>query len=109
MSGTSITPKMIAHALRLLQSIFHEGYEYQKCGVILNHLVDKDESQFDFFGNYDRPEEDIYMQTIDEINRYHGRNTVKFASCCIDQFWQMLSQMKSQHYTTRWSELKRVG
>lgn len=109
MSGTSVTPKMISHALRLLQSIYREGYEYKKCGVILNHLIPKDMHQIDFFGNFDSPDEDNYMKTIDSINRFHGKGTVKFASCGIDQFWQMLSQMKSPCFTTRWGELVRVS
>lgn len=108
MSGTSITPKLIKHAIRLSEAIFKSGYEYKKCGVVLNNLVKKDFMQTDFFGNYDSPREDLYMKVVDQINRFHGKGSVKFASSGIDQFWQMLSQMKSPCYTTRWSELKKI-
>ncbi len=108
MSGTAITPKLINHAFRMLKLIYKEGYHYKKAGIILNDLVKKDFLQTDFFGNYDKPQEEQFMKTIDDLNRYHGKNTVKYAACGVDQFWRMLSEMKSPCYTTRWSELKRV-
>jgi len=107
-TGTSVTTKLITKAYLLLDQIFRDGYEYKKVGVILNDLVKKDFIQTDFFSTYDTAKEDSLMRVIDEINRYHGRGTVKSAACGIDQFWQMLSQMKSPCYTTRWSELLRV-
>lgn len=109
MSGTSVTPKLIRHAYRGLDRIFRNGYEYKKAGVILNNLVKKDFIQTDFFGNYDYLNQDEFMKIIDQINRYHGKNTVKFAACGIDQFWKMLCELKSPCYTTRWSELLKVG
>jgi DNA polymerase V len=108
MSGTSVTPKLIKHSFKLLGAIYRPGFEYKKCGVVFNNLVKKDFMQTDFFGNYDSLKEDTYMKVIDQINRFQGKGTVKFASSGIDQFWQMLSQMKSPCYTTRWSELKRI-
>jgi DNA polymerase V len=109
MSGTSVTSKMIKHAGQLLKSIYRSGFEYKKCGVILNNLVKKDFIQTDFFSNFDTPKEDHFMSVIDQINERHGTNTIKFAACGIDQFWKMLSQMKGQCYTTRWSEIPKVS
>jgi len=107
-TGTSVTTKLISKASLLLDQIFRHGYEYKKAGVILNDLVKKDFMQTDFFNTYDSPKDDALMKVIDEINRYHGKGTIKSASCGIDQFWQMLSQMKSPCYTTRWSEILEV-
>ena len=108
LSGSAITPKLIHHSMRLLETIYKEGFEYKKCGVILNNLVKKDYLQTDFFGGFDTLDEENYMQVLDEINRYHGTNTVKFASSGINNFWKMLSEMKSPCFTTRWSELMKV-
>lgn len=104
-SGTSVTPKLIRDAFRLLDSIYRDGFEYKKAGIVLNNLVSKEFVQTDLFGSHDSIGEDHYMQLLDEINKRYGKNTVKFAACGIDQFWQMLSKMKSQCFTTRWSEL----
>ena len=105
LSGTSVTPKLIAQAFLLLKMIYQDGYEYKKCGIILNGLYKNSFQQMDFFGRHDSPLDDVFMQTIDKINQFHGKGSVKFAACGIDQFWKMLSEMKSPCYTTRWSEL----
>lgn len=108
MSGSAITNKLIKQSIRLLDSIYQEGYEYKKCGVILNKLIKKDFVQTDLFANYDTLKEEQSMYAIDKMNQRHGTNTIKFAACGINSFWKMLSEMKSPCYTTRWSEIIKV-
>lgn len=108
LSGTSSTPKLIRQAFLLLNKIYNKNYEYKKCGIILNNLYKNNFQQLDFFDRYDSVEEDLFMQTIDKINKRHGKGSVKFAACGIDQFWKMLSEMKSPCYTTRWNELLKI-
>ncbi len=108
LSGTSVTPKLIQSAFTLLEGIYKDEFEYKKCGVILNDLYSKQTQQLDFFGKSDSVEQETFMKTIDQLNQFHGKGTVKFAACGIDQFWKMLSEMKSPCYTTRWSELLKV-
>jgi DNA polymerase V len=105
LSGTSVTPKLIAQAFLLLNRVYQKGYEYKKCGVILNGLHKATLQQMDFFGRHDSVAEDEFMKTLDAINSFHGKGTIKFAACGIDQFWRMLAEMKSPCYTTRWSEI----
>ncbi len=107
-SGTSVTPKLIKHTMQLLEKIYQPKYEYKKAGIILNDLVKKDFIQTDFFNKFDTVEEDNLMNVIDQLNRYHGTSTVKYAACGVNQFWKMLSEMRSPCYTTRWSELCKV-
>ncbi|MGZ3797415.1 MAG: Y-family DNA polymerase [Pseudobdellovibrionaceae bacterium] len=108
LSGTSFTPKMIKHAFSGLEAIYRKGYEYKKCGVILNDLFPQKNAQMDFFGSYDSARDDQLMKMMDAINRREGKGTLKPAACGVDQFWKMLSEMKSKAYTTRWSELLEV-
>ena len=109
LSGSSSTNKLISQAFAALDGIFKTGFEYKKVGVIFNNLCPKEGSQFDFFSTHDSPADDLLMQTLDQVNQAEGRGTLKFAACGIDQFWRMASNMKSPAYTTRWSELLRVG
>ena len=108
LSGTSNTLKLIHHGFDVLDKIFKSGYEYKKCGVILLDLLPKNGSQIDLFGLSDTTEDDHLMKVIDDINRFHGRGTLKPAACGTDLFWKMLSEMKSPCYTTRMSELLKV-
>ena len=100
---------MIGHAFHGLETIFKVGYEYKKCGIILNDLSAKRDSQLDFFGTYDSVKDDALMLAMDQVNRREGRGVVKPGVCGTTQFWQMLSQMRSQAYTTRWTELLKIG
>lgn len=108
LSATMSTSKLIEQSFLLLDSIFKPGYEYKKCGIVLGRLTRKDFLQTDFFHSFDNHKQEVLMKTLDEVNRYHGKGTLKFAACGIDQFWQMLSQMKSPRYTTNWNELVKV-
>lgn len=108
MSGSAITNKLIKNGLTLLEAIYRPEFEYKKCGVIFNNLIKKNFIQTDLFNLHDSIQEESLMITLDQINRFHGTNTAKFASCGVNTFWKMLSEMKSPCYTTRWSELKKV-
>jgi DNA polymerase V len=108
MSGTFVTNKLINKAFLCLESIYKEGFEYKKVGVILSEIEKKSLSQLDFFRTHDNPQDDILMKTLDAINEVEGRGTLKFAACGIDHFWKMLSEMKSPNYSSRWADLLHV-
>lgn len=109
MSGSSATNRLIGYAFKCLDQIYRTGYEYKKVGIILMDIYSKNQSQLDLFSLHDSPKDDNLMKTLDSINAIQGRGSLKFAACGVDQFWKMLSEMKSPCYTTRWSELMKVG
>jgi DNA polymerase V len=45
------------------------------------------------------------MEMIDNINRTHGRHTLRYASENLSAKWRMRQGMKSPAYTTSWAEL----
>lgn len=105
LSGSSHTGKMIVHAFKCLDQIFRSGFHYKKAGVILNDLSKKKMSQFDFFSAYDTERDDTMMASLDKINGFHGKNTLKYAVLGIDKDWDIKFKLKSPSYTTRWSEI----
>ncbi len=109
LTGTSVTNKLIKRAFQCLDSIYKDGFEYKKAGVVFMGIHKRTLCQMDLFGTHDTIEENTLMETLDGVNQNQGRGTLKFAACGIDPFWKMLSQMKSQNYTTRWSEILAVG
>lgn len=88
-----------------LKTLFRNGYDYQKAGVMLCELSSKhlvQETLFtDEFGK-------SQMSVIDSINTKMGRDTVKLGSAGIKQDWKMKSHYMSPRYTTRWDELLTV-
>lgn len=107
-SGTASTPKIIKHALILLEQIYRKDFEYQKLGIILSDLEKKDSAQMDLFLSNDTSRDDYLMKTIDKINAKNGKATIQFASTGIKKTWQMRQALKSKRYTTSWDELLEV-
>ncbi len=93
-------------ALIGLKSIFRNGYDYQKAGVMLCELSPKHLVQETLFTDVMGKSQ---MKVIDSINAKMGRDTIKLSSAGTKQDWKMKSQFKSQNYTTRWNELLTVN
>ncbi len=108
MSGSSTTNKLIKYSFQCLDQIFKPDYEYKKVGVIFMDIYPKKNSQRDLFSLHDSAKDDMLMQTLDNVNEFQGKGSLKFAACGVNQFWKMLSEMKSPNYTTRWTELMSI-
>jgi DNA polymerase V len=104
MLATQDTRDIVAAAMRALDSIWRDGYRFQKAGIVLNDFCDKP-GQIDMFDESPpRPNSDALMHAIDRINTT-GMGKVWFAGQGIDKGWKMKRDMLSPAYTTRWSEL----
>ncbi|MEM6613182.1 MAG: Y-family DNA polymerase [Cyanobacteria bacterium P01_C01_bin.72] len=116
------TPELINAALRGLELIFRDGYEYKKAGVIMQgrgrfasqssiddlHIRAAPENiqQGNVFlqgYNFDRQQK--LMQTIDRLNSKLGRNTVFWSASGINNSWATKRDNVSPRYTTSWKEL----
>ena len=103
-------PDLIDAALKALKKIFLDGYYYKKAGVLLTGLVPMDQVQLSFLNdtkNSDQKEK--IMHVFDEINNNYGKRTIRYAATGTRKPWSMKQDMRSPRYTTKWSELRRVG
>lgn len=104
MLATQDTRDIVGAAMRALDSIWRDGYRYQKAGIVLNDFCDKP-GQIDMFDESPpRPNSDALMHAIDRINTT-GMGKVWFAGQGIDKGWKMKREMLSPAYTTRWNDL----
>lgn len=106
-SGTSDTVKIIRATHKILEDIYRPGHEYKKAGVLLNHIVSKNQNQMDLF-NPDPCDNEKLNQVMDLINKKYGAYTIKSASCGIHHQWRTVADYKSDNYTTAWEELLKV-
>lgn len=106
-SGTSDVIKLIRAAHSILDRIYRPGYGYKKGGILLNHIVPKNEVQVDLFTT-DASDNAHLNQVLDSINKKYGPHTVKSGACGIRQEWKTIRDHVSQEYTTRWSEILKV-
>lgn len=100
-----VLTKMAKYCLR---RIYRQGIGYHKSGVLLSELIDKQHRQMDLF-NQPTDEKllnsEKVMTTMEGINRKYGQRTIRLASEGFRKQWSMKRQLKSPHYTTRWSDL----
>lgn len=107
MLATQDTRDIFAAAMRALDSIWRDGYRFQKAGIVLNDLCDKP-GQIDMFDETPpRANSDALMNVVDRINT-SGMGKVWFAGQGIDKGWKMKREMLSPAYTTRWCDLPRA-
>jgi len=97
------TSGIIHAALEGLYAIYKSGYEYKKCGVVLNDLVQANEVQQSLF--YDRRDRDERIsESIDRINQAFGSDTIRYAVQGKNESWSIKREKLSPSYTTDWNE-----
>jgi len=106
--GTNDSLKMIAHAREMIKDIFRKGFTYKKCGIMLYDLYGPESEQLDLFAMGDSQQRQELMRVMDRINHREGRDTVSSLACGIQQLWELRSDYKSKHFTTRWSDLLKI-
>ncbi|MGX6642166.1 Y-family DNA polymerase [Legionella pneumophila] len=99
---------LIRCAKLCLRKIFRSGFHYQKVGVYLGDLIEKNCLQLDLFNQVSEKElnqTERLMSVLDEINTKYGRHTLRLAAEGYVKPWAMRAQLRSPSYTTSWSEL----
>lgn len=103
---TADTAEIAKYALVGLKSIFIEGYQYKKAGVIITEITEG--AQLSLFDNIDRKKRDRLMEAIDEINGEHS-NKVKLAVQGSGREWRLKREFLSKHYTTDINEIMTIN
>jgi DNA polymerase V len=106
--ATAFTPDLIVCALKGLQAIFQEGFNYKKAGVMLSKITPLAHMQPDLFGDvslFDSYRKAKLMAVIDAINAIYGRDSLYFAVQGSSRPWKMKQSQLSGRYTTQWSEI----
>ncbi|MFU1817344.1 Y-family DNA polymerase [Citrobacter portucalensis] len=110
LTPTQDSREIIRAATRSLDAIWREGLRYQKAGVMLGDFFSSGVAQLNLFDdNAPRHNSDKLMAVLDTLNAEKGKGTLYFAGQGIQQPWAMKRDMLSPRYTTRYSDLLRVG
>ncbi|MCB0272473.1 MAG: Y-family DNA polymerase [Bdellovibrionales bacterium] len=108
--GTQVTNKLIDQAVKIIDRIYKLGVVYKKSGVCLSEISPQSQTQQHLFVSGDTNKNIRVMRTLDLINQRQGKGSLKFATCgTFNNNWPMQSKHRSPCYTTRWSELLKVG
>lgn len=107
---TDDSAALVRAALGGLQSIYRPGFCYARAGVVLLDLASAEPAQRELaWEEAPAPAHRArLMQTMDAVNRRHGRDTLQLASAGLargGRVWAMRQERKSPGYTTRWEDL----
>lgn len=108
------TRLLVSVALKILENIYIEGFEYIKCGVGLTDIVNLEDidndKQPDLFGNKQVVDKSVeLMEVMDSINTKMGKNTVRVGTMGYKAPWTMKQEHLSPNYTTKWEDVLVVG
>ena len=92
--GTSNSIEIVKTALTILESIFKNGYRYQKAGVLLSGLSESTNNK-NLFSSEKDEKINCLMKSIDNANYRYGRSTLSLASAGVHKKWSS----KRQHYS----------
>ncbi len=104
--ATADTARIVAAALEGLAQIYDDQFAYQKGGIILHEIIDREAWQLSFLSDESRRDERMaLMQSIDQLNRRYGNVLFHAAERVRNPKWQSKRQLSSPRYTTNWAEL----
>ena len=92
--ATNDSIEIVKAAINGLESIFKNGYRYQKAGVMLSHLSESANNKNLFSSERDEKINNL-MKSIDNTNYRYGRSTLSLASAGVHKKWNT----RRQHYS----------
>ena len=93
--ATNNSIETVKTAVASLESIFKNGYRYQKAGVMLTGLSNAD-GKINLFSSEKDEKINSLMRSIDNTNYRYGRATLSLASAGVHKKWNMRRQYSSK-------------
>ena len=93
--ATNNSIETVKTAVSILESIFKNGYRYQKAGVMLTGLSNASNKTNLFTSEKDEKINSL-MRSIDNTNHKYGRSTLSVASAGVHKKWNMRRQYSSK-------------
>jgi DNA polymerase V len=104
---TDSTLVISANAIKAIESIFKEGIQYKKAGVILTGIVPSYNRQLQIFDHED-PRHRPLMSAIDRLNNKYSTKKLKLANQDLKRTWKMRQAHLSPGYTTNLKDIIKV-
>ena len=105
--STNNSIEIVKAAVSILESIFKDGYNYQKAGVMLTGLSSASVAKNLFSSEKDKKINSL-MRSIDNTNYRYGRSTLSLASAGVQRRWNMRRQYSSKIDTADFYYLPKI-
>ena len=107
--ATNLTTILLKHAMKALDMIFRDGYNYQKAGVMVLDLIPQKEIQLGLFESLNSQRDRKLMEKVDELNKVFGKDVVRFGVQDYGQRWKLKQGNLSSAYTTQLHQIIKAG
>ncbi|MEG1008150.1 MAG: Y-family DNA polymerase [Bacteroides sp.] len=107
--ATNDTVELIAYARMALTSIYREGYQFKKAGVIVSDIANEQVIIRDLFDPRDTDKQKRLLSVVDEINRKNGSNRIQLAIQAGNHNWKLKREFISHNYTTNLDDLIQIS
>ena len=105
---TNSTSEIIKYAMKGLDIIFKQGYNYMKCGVELLNLVPEDQVQLNIFSKPGNANNKKAIAALDKINRSLGKEIVRLGIQGFSKSYKARAAHLSPCYTTRLDHIIKI-
>ncbi|HTS45026.1 MAG TPA: Y-family DNA polymerase [Puia sp.] len=105
---TNNTAMLIKYALKVLDRIYLDGYNYHKCGFLALDLIPEDQVQYSIYDAVESPKEKTISKTLDKLNKVHGKDLIRYAAQGYGKKWKLKQARLSPCYTTRIDQILKV-
>lgn len=102
---TSDSMEIVGGALEALKSIYKDGYQYKRAGVVITQIVPETAVQGFLFDAKNRLKSAKLMATIDQINGIYQSRQVRLAVEGVGMQGKLRQELLSPNYTTDFNDL----
>ena len=106
--ATNNSIEIVKTALSALETIFKNGYRYQKAGVLLTGLSN-DDGKKNLFSSEKDEKINSLMKSIDSTNYRYGRSAISLASAGVKKRWNMKREYSSRIDTADFNLLPKIS
>jgi len=99
------TTRIIKGAQAALKKIYKKGFKYKKCGVMVFGLSPNEGHPMSLFTSLVDRKSDLVDIAMDQLNNRYGKGSLSYGYCQSATKWKMISEHKSQEYSTKWEDL----
>ena len=99
------TIELLQYARRTLSALYRRGEVYKKAGVILGHIIPRENVQLSLFDTVDRAKHHRLMQVMDRVNKQVGYRALRIGAERGNRAWQTQSNYLSPCYTTSFKDI----
>lgn len=102
------SPEIIKYAIKGLNVIYSEGYEYMKVGIIAMDLVPENEVQGSLYDSAKLERNKKIMNTMDKVNKVFGKESVRMAVQGFEKNYRLRADHLSPCYTTNINDILKI-